>query len=86
MGIVGKENKDEKNFWIFVDLMVGKKIPDYYIVPEWWIQNDIYKTHKAYLNKHGGKRPGNKESKHHSVTTKRIIQWKDCWDILKVFR
>ena len=68
-----------------MDLSKPEQHPNYYIVPDWWIRNDIYRTHKAYLRKHGGKRKYNPESKHHRIDIKRIKQWKDKWDILKIF-
>jgi hypothetical protein len=40
---------DEHNFWVFVDLGDGQTFPRYWIVPEWWIRNDIYQAHQAYL-------------------------------------
>ena len=76
---------DERNFVIFVDLGDTNTTPRYWVVPEWWIRDDIYKAHQAYLKKHGGKRPGNPESVHHSIDESRIEQWKDRWDILGIF-
>lgn len=75
---------DETTFWVFVDLGDTSTSPRYWIVPDWWIRNDIYKAHQAYLNKHGGIRPGNPTSKHHSIDERRLGQWKDRWDILGI--
>jgi hypothetical protein len=50
---------DEKAFWIFVDLGDWDTTPRYWIVPHWWICNDIYAAHRAYLESHGGKRARN---------------------------
>lgn len=87
--IVGSEpmspEADENNFWVFVDLGNTNTYPRYWIVPEWWIKDNIYKTHQAYLNKHGGIRPGNPDSTHHSIDESRLEQWKDRWDILGIF-
>lgn len=77
-----KEPKGESFFWIFCEI---KENPEYWIVPDWWIRNNIYEVHKAYLKKHGGKRPGGGKSTHHSIDKKRISEWKDRWDILKIF-
>ncbi|MEJ7704623.1 MAG: hypothetical protein WKF47_13550 [Geodermatophilaceae bacterium] len=33
-------------FCILVDLR--QATPLYYVMPEWWIQNDIFETHAAY--------------------------------------
>ncbi len=40
---------DEHNFWVFVDLGDVQTSPRYWIVPEWWIRDDIYQAHQAYL-------------------------------------
>ncbi|MBL7177102.1 MAG: hypothetical protein ISS66_14855 [Desulfobacteraceae bacterium] len=72
-----KRPSDQTNFWIFVDIEKADQPPGYYIVPEWWIRNDIYNSHEAYLKKHGGKRKFNPKSTHHSIYIKRIEQWKD---------
>lgn len=55
---------DVRNFWVFVD-MGGA--PKYWIVPDWWIRNDIHEAHQQYLTKHGGQRPENNFSNHHST-------------------
>ncbi len=76
---------DEHHFWVFVDLGAINACPHYWIVPEWWIKDDIYRTHQAYLSKHGGIRPGNPDSTHHAIQESRLEQWKDRWDILGIF-
>jgi hypothetical protein len=45
--------KDVKQFWVFVNL---GDVPGYWVVPEWWIRNDIYEAHQAYLDRYGGRR------------------------------
>ncbi len=39
-----RENETVR-FWILVDLR--SEPPRYFVMPEWWIQNDIYTTHNA---------------------------------------
>jgi hypothetical protein len=75
---------DETHFWIFVDLEDTDASPLYYIVPDWWMRNDIHEVHQAYLGKHGGSRPFNRKSKHHGISSKRIERWKDRWDLLSI--
>jgi hypothetical protein len=70
---------------VFVDLGYTNTYPRYWIMPEWWIKDNIYKTHQAYLNKHSGIRPANPDSTHHSIDESRLEQWKDRWDILGIF-
>jgi Holliday junction resolvase-like predicted endonuclease len=75
----------ETSFWILVDIGNSEEHPEYWIIPEWWISNDIYKTHQAYLSKHGGQRVRSPKSKHHAITETRIAQWKNRWDVLGLF-
>jgi hypothetical protein len=70
-------------FWALVDL--GTSPPDVYVIPEWWIENDIYEAHRAYLDRHGGHRAHNPESKHHAITVARVAEWRDRWDVLGIF-
>ncbi len=80
-----KRNNNETAFWIFVDLSKDKNPPDFYVVPDWWMRNNIHETHKAYLEKHSGKRALLPRSTHHAVDHRRLEKWKDRWDILKIF-
>ncbi|WP_287158202.1 hypothetical protein [Chloroflexus sp.] len=75
---------DEYRFWVFVDLGDVQTSPRYWIVPDWWVKNDIYNAHQAYLAKHGGIRPGNPDSTHHSIAESRLEQWQSRWDILGI--
>jgi Holliday junction resolvase-like predicted endonuclease len=72
-------------FWVFVDLSHASSPPAFYVVPEWWIQNDIHEAHQAYLDRHGGQRARNPESTHHSIKRTRIEQWLERWDKLELF-
>ena len=74
--------KEVRSFWILVDLRADG--PDYYIMPTWWIENDIFTVHHGYLDKHDGHRAKNDESIHHSIPLSRVNQWKDRWDILGI--
>jgi hypothetical protein len=71
-----------RNFWVFVDF--GGE-PRYWIVPEWWMRNDIHEAHQRYLQKHGGHRARNDESNHHSIEESRLERWKNKWDVLNIF-
>jgi hypothetical protein len=76
---------DETNFWVFVDLGDLDASPRYWVVPDWWIRDNIYKTHKTYLDSHGGKRARNPDSTHHSINESRLEEWQEQWDILGIF-
>jgi len=79
------ETRDEGKFWILVDLHKDGRVPDYYVVPTWWMENDIFTAHQDYLAKHGGNRAKNNASTHHSIPLSRVQQWKDRWDVLGIF-
>lgn len=70
-------------FWVLVDLAVED--PEYYVVPEWWMQNDIYTAHHQYLKQHGGQRAKSPDSTHHAITIARVQEWRDRWDLLEIF-
>jgi hypothetical protein len=75
----------ETDFWILVDLGERGTAPTYYVMPEWWIEHDIYRAHQEYLASHGGTRPVTPGSGHHQITRSRIEAWQDRWDILGIF-
>jgi hypothetical protein len=85
-GIPREAVPEELRFWILVDL---RRSPDdspvYYIVHEWWIQNDIHEAHQEYLRRHGGTRAESPGSTHHAIPRTRIEQWRDRWDLLDIF-
>ena len=53
-------------FWLIVDIGENNAAPRYWIVPDWWMRNDIYGVHQEYLGRHGGRRARNPDSTHHS--------------------
>jgi hypothetical protein len=46
VGRVRDADQDESRFWVFVDLG-SLAPPEYYIPPEWWVQNDIHNAHQS---------------------------------------
>jgi hypothetical protein len=76
---------DETNFWVFVGLGDLDAFPRYWVVPDWWIRDNIYRTHQTYLDSHGGKRPRTQDSTHHAINESRLEEWKERWDILGIF-
>lgn len=74
------ENPVERDFWLFVD--IGCEPPKFYIVPAWWIANDIYEIHQKVLKSHGGHRKFNDDSNHHAISLRRIAAWEGCWEQL----
>lgn len=79
------EKVNEKEYWVFIDLGTEPDIfYKFYIVPLWWIQNDIYKVHTNYLNSNGGIRKKSPDSKHHAIPVKRIRQWHNRWELIEL--
>jgi len=76
-GKPSKQILDETSFWIFISMEKLNELPNYYIVPEWWIRNDIYNETKGLLLQ-----KGNSKYAHYGINVSRIEQWKDRWDIL----
>ena len=76
------EDPGDGRYWVLVDL--GPDRPRYFVVPAWWIENDIYIAHQDYLARHGGERAVNPDSTHHRITTKRVAVWEDRWDVLGI--
>ncbi|HEV2437718.1 MAG TPA: hypothetical protein VG077_17120 [Verrucomicrobiae bacterium] len=75
---------DETVFWVFVDLGEIDAAPRFWIVPEWWIRNDIYATHQAYLDRHGGARARSHDSTHHAIDESRLSEWHGKWEIMGI--
>jgi hypothetical protein len=78
--VKGREPEVETKYWVLVDL--GKEYPEFYIVPRWWMENDIHEAHSKYLAEAGGHRVRNDASTHHAIPKSRIAEWKDRWDVL----
>ena len=82
-GIIRRHKANETSYWIFVDLTKSHE-KKFYVVPEWWIENDIYRIHHECIAKHGGKRKRTPDSKHHAIYEDRIRRWHDRWDLLRI--
>jgi hypothetical protein len=67
-------------FWVFVDLK-NPRTPDFYIAPDDWVRRDIHAAHQVYLDRHGGERAFSKDSTHHAIQLRRIVQWRNRWDL-----
>lgn len=82
-GVPREPESEPASFWILVDLR--QAAPRYLVMPTWWIENNIYDEHQAYLARHGGHRAESPDSKHHRITDDRVEQWLDRWDLLGIF-
>lgn len=82
-GRPGEEPQGVDQYWVLVDL--GQDPAEFYIAPAGWMKRDIETAHREYLDRHGGRRAQNDESKHHAIRLNRVEQWEDRWDILGIF-
>jgi hypothetical protein len=82
-GIQRIEDPAESSFWIFVDL--APAYPTFYVAPRWWVQNDIWTDHTAYLARYEREHGAPRDSDHHGILTQRVEQWRDRWDVLAIF-
>jgi hypothetical protein len=78
------EPEDEKNFWVLVDLE-NEEHPACYVVPRWWIENNIWETQQQLLAQHGGHRARNDASTHQIIEVDRVKHWQDRWDVMGIF-
>ena len=78
------EDEHPTAFWVLVHLGPGGA--QCYVVPEWWMRNDIYDHHEEYLRSPGGARALSPDSDHHAIPTARVAQWLGRWDQLPVLR
>jgi hypothetical protein len=66
------EPKDEREFYVFVDLGTGANaLPGYWIAPRSWVDNMIYDHKQAWLKKRGN-RARNADSKHSGIKTAQL--------------
>lgn len=73
---------DETSFWVLVDL--GADRPVYFVVPRWWMQNDIFEHHTAYLARWEAEHGHPRSSDHHAIQTGRVESWRERWDVLGI--
>jgi hypothetical protein len=78
------EPKDEREFYVFVDLGTGAHaVPGYWIAPRSWVQNMIYDHKQAWLKKRGSS-ARHVDSKHSGIKTEQLEKWKERWDALRI--
>jgi hypothetical protein len=64
--------------WVLVD--VGASEPEFFVVPEDWMVQNIYETHQRFLARHAGKPVTS--SPHHAIRPRQVEQWRDRWDVV----
>jgi hypothetical protein len=80
-GMAKAEPQMHGRFWIFVD--VGAPSAKFYVVPENWIVEGIFKAHQKYLARYGESRKRSPNSTHHAIPRDRIAKWYERWDLLE---
>jgi hypothetical protein len=68
-------------FWILVDL--GQPKPEFFVAPEDWMVENIYRVHRQFLAEHQGRRPKSPDSTHHAIRRDRVEEWRERWDLLE---
>jgi hypothetical protein len=74
---------NETVYWVFVDLKTHPA--EFYVAPEWWVENAIHERNEWYLARHGGTRPVTPDSTHGLLVDSVLAEWKDRWDVLGIF-
>lgn len=67
---------------MFVDLKTHPA--EFYVAPEWWVENTIHERNVWYLAQHGGTRPVTPDSKHGLLLDDQLAEWKGRWDVLGI--
>lgn len=73
---------EEALYWVLVDL--GVDPPSFRIIPNWWMENDIYATHQEYFSQLGSERAQKPGSKHHAIRPQNVAEWLERWDQLGI--
>lgn len=81
-GAPGSRLRDETSFWVFVDLEPVH--PAYYVAPRWWVRNNIWEVHSAYLARYEAQHGHPRDSDHHGIPASRVEEWSDRWDVLGI--
>ena len=80
LGCKRSEDPADNRFWVFVGFR--EEHPTYHVVPEWWIQNDMFERRQGYVARLP---PGAKEGGIQTVTPQQIREWLDRWGVLEIF-
>ena len=69
-------------FCVFVDLK-SYGGDDFFIIDWPALRDRVVEDHRAWLAKHGGRRPKNPKSMHTALTPKQLADWRGRWDFIK---
>ena len=65
--------------YVLVDVTGGKR--DFYVVPGEELRHGVRQRHQEFMDKHGGTRPRNPDSKHAAVEPIHVETWRDRWSL-----
>ena len=69
----------EDHFWVLVD--IGKSVPEYFIVPRWWIRNWLYENAKDAMAR---RLATGSTTTHARIPPKMVEQWRGAWEELGI--
>ncbi|RSN60695.1 hypothetical protein DMH01_15550 [Amycolatopsis sp. WAC 04182] len=70
---------DDTEVLVLVDFI--PELPEFYVMPAEWFRADVEQRYAAFMNRVGS-RPRNPDSKHHSVRTADVEQWRGRWAVI----
>jgi hypothetical protein len=71
---------NEDHFWVLVD--IGKPAPEYFVVPQWWIQNWLFETTKETVARRLAQ---GSTSTHARIPPRAVESWRGAWQALGIF-
>ena len=82
--IVGRAKRCPINRLVYVFVIIGNDGPDEYFVLTWHHLRDILiRNHKAYLQRHNGRRPVSWKSLHTGLTKDSLLPFSNKWTTIK---
>lgn len=64
---------------VFVDLSVTPA--GFYVAPAAQMIDEARVRLREFIDRHGGERPRNPDSKHSTIKLEHVVQWRDRWDL-----
>lgn len=82
--ISGKTKISNPNLiYVLVELGQNYGEDKFYLLRKKQFQQLLYKSHKTWLEQHGGKRPRKPHSLHLGIDSSKLTKYKDNWEILE---
>ncbi len=81
--INGKKKLQNPGLICIFAKLISKGEDEFYIFRLRDLQDIVFRNHKWWLEKHGGKRPRNPKSMHGAVSPGNLSKYRDNWGLLK---